>query len=79
MGPPYICPLCNGSGRGRSVVTSPDTVTPTTTVPIADYMPCHACSGKGIVWPPTPMDPPPGNPWKVICGVGNGYTSPMVT
>ncbi len=40
-----VCPLCRGSGRCQPANTYANTDVPV----VRD---CHACNGKGIVWPP---------------------------
>lgn len=63
MSLPYVCPLCNGSGKLPTDQTCPT-------------KPCHACGGEGIVWSPD-ADRDPNNvlwhwqPW------GTGYLSPI--
>ena len=49
---PHVCPVCNGHGT----VTRPPWVAGDASTWAAagasDLYPCHACAGKGLVWPP---------------------------
>jgi len=54
-----ICPLCRG--QGVEVRRFPGDGMPSTMALSPTKVVCHACNGKGIIWPPTDVPGPSDN------------------
>ena len=61
---PFCCPVCGGRGIvSYEFYTPPEKYYDNTTIEVHNYLevvPCRACNGTGIVWPPEEK-------WEITC------------